>query len=294
MLEAPMTTAATPRLLWPNLFVVGAAKAGTTSLWRYLDQHPAVFMSPVKEPHFFSSFVPGLFPAVKEEEEYLQLFAAGRDATLRGEASPSYLWDPRSPAAIKSASPEAKIVIALRDPVERAYAFYWTGVKYGGRTESFLEAVRREVALPEPEWPSTLYVGYSLYADGVRRYLDAFGDAVTVIFFEELGRDTRGELRRLFARLGVDPAPADAMDVERHNSFALPRNELSRRVLTFRPLRDAARAVVPARLRPRVERILLSSPPRPEMEPEARRLLEEAFAPERPRLEAMLGRQLPW
>jgi hypothetical protein len=294
MLEAPMTTAATPRLLWPNLFVVGAAKAGTTSLWRYLDQHPDVFMAPVKEPHYFSSFVPGLFPAVKDEDEYLRLFADAGNATLRGEASPSYLWDPRSPAAIVRTCPDAKIVIALRDPVERAYAFYWTGVKYGGRTESFLEAVQRELALPKEEWPSTLYVGYSLYADAVQRYQDAFGDAVTVVFFEDLGRDTRGELRLLFTRLGVDPAPAGVMDVERHNSFALPRNELSRRVLTFRPLRDAARTVVPARLRPTVERVLLSSPPRPEMEPEARRLLEEAFAPERPRLEAMLGRSLPW
>jgi hypothetical protein len=185
-------------------------------------------------------------------------------------------------------------VITLRDPVERAHAFYWTGVKYGGQQESFLEAVTAELALPEAEWPSTLYVGYSLYADSVQRYLDAFDGNVTVLFFEDLSRDTRSELRALFARLGVDPAAADQMSVERHNPFALPRNEISRRVLTFKPLRGLARALVPAGRRARVESVLLTSTSRPEMEPEARQLLVEAFAAERDRLEGMLGRPLPW
>jgi hypothetical protein len=289
-----MTHGAAAATEWPNLFVVGAAKAGTTSLWRYFGEHPDIYMSPLKEPHFFTSFVPGLFPAVKDESEYLKLFAKAGDAVLRGEASASYLWDPDSAQAIEKACPEAKIVIALRDPVERAYAFYWTGVKYGGRRQTFLESVQEELSLPESEWPSTLYVGYSLYADAVQRFLDTFGENVTVLFFEDLSRDTRGELHRLFARLGVDPAAADTISVERHNSFALPRNELSRRVLTFKPLRNTARAVVPAALRPKVESVLLTSPPRPEMEPSARSLLEEAFSPERPRLEALLDRPLPW
>ena len=107
-------------MTWPNLFVVGAAKAGTTSLWRYLDQHPAIYMSPVKEPHYFSSFTPGLFPAVKDEGEYLRLFRDAGDAPLRGEASASYLWDAETPRRHPSRSPDAKIVISLRDPVERA------------------------------------------------------------------------------------------------------------------------------------------------------------------------------
>ncbi len=289
-----MRDAAARASKWPNLFVVGAAKAGTTSLWQYLGEHPDIYMSPVKEPHFFSSEVPGLFPAVKDEREYLKLFAKSEGAVLCGEASASYLWDPDTPQAIRNVSPDAKIVIALRDPVDRAYAFYWTGVKYGGGNQSFLETVEEELSLPESEWPSTLYVGYSLYADAVQRYLDAFGDSVSVLFFEDLHRDTRGELRKLFARLGVDAAAADTVNIERHNTFALPRNELSRRVLTFKPLRNTARVIVPAGLRPTVESALLKSPPRPDMEPSARRLLEEAFAPERPRLEAMLGRRLPW
>ena len=61
------------RLRWPNLFVVGVAKGGTTSLWRYLDEHPAIYMSRVKEPNFF--LAPGAPVAVRTEEAYLELFA---------------------------------------------------------------------------------------------------------------------------------------------------------------------------------------------------------------------------
>lgn len=281
-------------MTWPNLFVVGAAKAGTTSLWRYLDQHPAIYMSPVKEPHYFSSFTPGLFPAVKDEGEYLRLFRDAGDAPLRGEASASYLWDVETPGAIHRKAPDAKIVISLRDPVERAYAFYWTGVKYGGRQESFLEAIEGELARPEDEWHDTLYVGYSLYADAVDRYLDAFDGNVHVLFFEELNTDTRGEVRRLFSALGVDPGVADTMDVERHNPFALPRNELTRRFLTSKPIRAVGRAVVPTARREQVEGVFLISTHRPAMEPEARRLLEEAFSDDTARLQTILGRELPW
>lgn len=281
-------------MTWPNLFVVGAAKAGTTSLWRYLDQHPDIFMSPVKEPHFFSSFTPGLFPAVKDEDEYLRLFRDAGDAPLRGEASASYLWDRKSPGAIHGRSPDARIVISLRDPVERAYAFYWTGVKYGGNQEPFLDAVRGELALPESQWHDTLYVGYSLYADAVERYLHAFDENVHVLFFEELNADTRREMRRLFKLLDVDPRVADTMDLERHNPFALPRNELTRRFLTSKPLRSIGRVVVPTSRREQVESVFLSSASRPEMEPEARQLLEDAFREDEARLRALVGRELPW
>ena len=113
--------------------------------------------------------------------------------------------------------------------------------------------------------------------------------------FSDLRRDTRGDYRKLLARLGVDAAAADTVNIQRHNTFAaLPRTTSSQpTVVTFKPF-ATLRVIVPAGLRPTVESALLKSPPRPDMEPSARRLLEEAFAPERPRLEAMLGRRLPW
>src|SRR5437763_505157 len=102
---------------WPNLFVVGAPKAGTTSLWLYLDRHPDIWMAPVKEPQFFS----GLW---YDQDSYLRLFAPGARFKLRGEASPSYLAKAGVAEASKRVSPDARIVIMLRDPVERAYSKY--------------------------------------------------------------------------------------------------------------------------------------------------------------------------
>ena len=76
---------------WPNLFVVGAARAGTTTLWRYLGRHPEIWMAPIKETNFFSAYRPPLNPSVGDEASYLRLFAPGAESKLRGEASPSYL-----------------------------------------------------------------------------------------------------------------------------------------------------------------------------------------------------------
>ena len=106
---------------WPNLFVVGAPRAGTTSLYHYLRQHPEIYMSPLKEPHFFSHSNPQSDTVVKHQDAYLRLFDAARGEKLRGEASPAYLADPDAPARIKDASPEAKIVAVLREPVSRAF-----------------------------------------------------------------------------------------------------------------------------------------------------------------------------
>ena len=81
-----MTGVSVTSEVWPNLFVVGAAKAGTTSLWRYLDEHPEIWMAPVKEPNFFSGVRHPLNPDVVDEASYLRLFAPGARGELRGEA----------------------------------------------------------------------------------------------------------------------------------------------------------------------------------------------------------------
>jgi hypothetical protein len=83
----------------PNLFVVGAAKCGTTSVYRYLNSHPAIFMSARKEPHHFSRLrtIPELQPRLRQvldDEAYLNLFAGARDEMWRGEASTSYCGIP--------------------------------------------------------------------------------------------------------------------------------------------------------------------------------------------------------
>jgi Sulfotransferase domain len=269
---------------WPNLFVVGAAKAGTTSLWRYLGAHPAIFMARIKEPHFFSQYDEGLFPVVHDQASYLRLFASAR-TPLRGEASPSYLWNEAAAARIKRVSPRAKILIALRDPVERMHALYWHRVRVGLERASFADAF-------DPG--TSLYARRGRCAADVRRFLRLFGPDVQVLVFEELVRDTRRELAAVFGFLGVDPAVAGHMELVRHNRFALPRNRVAAGLLASAPARRAARRFVPHALRAPIEDALLRTGSKPPLDPDLDRSLTAFFRPDVRELEAVLGRALPW
>ena len=281
-----------PESPWPNLFVAGAARAGTTSLWRYLGEHPDVFMTHFKEPHFFSGHRPGPFPVVHDQDEYLRLFAKAR-TPLRGEASPSYLWSEHAAARIEEVSPDAKIVISLRDPVERAYSVYWHRLRTGRERLGFRAAVAAEL---EPGFPRerSEYLWHLRYAEPVARYLRLFGPNVRVIVFEELVHDVRGQLAALFAFLGVDPAAAERIPPEAHNPFAVPRGRLAARLLASEKTRRTARALVPYALRWPIETRLIKARPKPPMEPETDRLMTEFFAPDVRELAARLGRPLPW
>ncbi len=284
-----MTGVSVTSEVWPNLFVVGAAKAGTTSLWRYLDEHPEIWMAPVKEPNFFSGVRHPLNPDVVDEASYLRLFAPGARSKLRGEASTSYLWHEGVPAAIKRVSPEARILISLRDPVERAHSAYWHAVRHGKEGRPFMEAVQAEL-----EEPRRRYVVSGFYASAVSRYLAAFPGSVHVLFLEDLALDPRREMRGVFDSLDVDTALADRLDAAVHNTFALPRSRLAATVHNSPRVRAAARLVAPLRLRLRVQEMLLRRPRKGAMEPEAEALLTEIFAADVERLRMVLGANLPW
>ena len=119
----------------PNFFIVGAPRAGTTSLYRYLRRHPQVFMPAVKEPHFFANINPDpdqrhLFPAM-DEGQYVRLFRGALHYRAIGEASPSYLVTKGAAERIKARVPNAKIIMLLRDPTERAFSHYLMDIRDG-------------------------------------------------------------------------------------------------------------------------------------------------------------------
>jgi hypothetical protein len=278
---------------WPNLFVVGAPRTATTSLWAAMSEHPDIFMPRMKEPHYFTRMWPRIVPTVKREPDYRALFADAGDVRYRGEASPSYLTDPIAAPEIRKVSPDARIIISLRDPVARAYSQYWHLARYGTEQPSFLEVVRRHLSEIHPYWETPL-VHTGEYVEPVRRYLDLFGDHVHVMFYEEYAEDARRELRKIFEFLGVDTAPAATVPTEQRNPGQLPRNPAMRRLYSMRRTRRVIGGLVPRRLHGRVERAALRPQRPPEMEPEARRLLGELYDPEREELARLLGRPLPW
>ncbi len=288
-----------PRV-WPNFFIVGAAKSGTTSLYNYLNQHPDVYMSEVKEPHWFSRVEPNpeqLVYPVASEEEYFALFEGWQGERAVGEASPSYLWSSAAPRRIEESVPGAKIIVMLREPVGRAFSHYLGDVREGLQRLPFYDALEEDYASQRKGWGiSHLYVELGLYCQQVSRYLERFGrENVLVLFFEEFVADVVSTLRVIAEFLGVDSdVVANIRYWERHNPFAVPRGEVARLIFRARTPRELARRHLPQNLKNFLRDLLLRRGEKPDLEPEALEFLRQIYAPERACLEETLGRKLPW
>lgn len=284
----------------PNFFIVGAQKAGTTSLYHYLNQHPQVYMSPRKEPHFFEGMDsefrrPGRRSTpVNDLAEYQALFEGASVERAIGEASASYLYSPRAPGLIKSSVPEAKIIAILRNPADRAYSNFLHCVQVGREPlGSFVEALQAEETRMRDKWgPLWYYKQKGFYYAQVKRYFDALGrDQVGVWLYENLRNDTLGVLGEIFRFLGIDERFVPDASVE-HNPSGIPR--VGRlytgvRALTARnPV--LVERVLPAKLRGYVKnRIFVKPPPFP---PELREGLISAYKEDILKLQDLIGRDL--
>ncbi|HJU09290.1 MAG TPA: sulfotransferase, partial [Candidatus Binataceae bacterium] len=224
--------------IWPNFFLVGAAKAGTTSIYAYLSEHPEIFFPVIKEPHFFTQVRPApeqrfLIEAVSKRSAYLKLYAHASNHRVIGDASPSYLWHPEVPRRIHDEVPEAKIAVVLRDPVERAYSHYLMDYREGAQNLPFFEALLEDMKRPDKGWGvSYLYYELGLYAEQLERYLDIFKpERVKILMFDAFRREPHSVLRELADFLELNPQPLDQVNTSRkYNSYAAPRNRYLRRI----------------------------------------------------------------
>lgn len=162
----------------PNFIIVGTAKAGTTSLYDTLKHHPDIFLPKVKEPHFFSGI--NTPASIKTWEEYLQLFGNVKTEKLIGEASVSYL------ASYKKAIPQIKyyledpkIVIILRNPIDRAYSDYLMDRRKGTEKKDFQHFIDNL---------DNIYIQYGYYYNQVKAYIENFTN-VKVLFYENINTD---------------------------------------------------------------------------------------------------------
>lgn len=178
----------------PDFFIVGAPKCGTTAIFDYLAQHPEVFLAP-KEVHFFGA---DLNTATLNEAEYLKLFASATNELRLGDASVWYLYSELAPGEIKTFSPDAQIIISLRNPVDMVYSLHsqlvYSMVEAIEDFESALRAEQKDGRTLRP-WsgPRTFtYAEAGKYCEHVRRYLDKFGrENVHVVVFDDLKTNPR-------------------------------------------------------------------------------------------------------
>jgi hypothetical protein len=200
----------------PNFLLVGAAKSGTSSLANYLAQHPEIFFSEPKEPKYFSSRVVS-FPhsgprdhfvdaaMIKTTEAYQSLFAAAGKATALGEGSVEYLYYAEKVAPlILDELGQVKIIIVLRNPVERAYSNYLNLLRDGRETLSFAEALDAEAERAAKNYEFFWrYSAVGFYAEQVRVFKERFHE-VYVGLFDDFIADTAAFTKDIYAFLGVD------------------------------------------------------------------------------------------
>jgi len=285
----------------PDFFIVGAAKSGTTSLYRYLIQHPAIFMPELKEPHFFGEWHPST--GIEDLEEYLKLFAGVPEEIRAGEATTSYLYSSSGAQEIQRFQPIAKIIMILRNPVDRAYSNYWeqTEAKYWESREpvetlSFEEALEAEPERIQQGWGYTFhYVACGRYAEQVARYLDVFGDdAVRVYLFDDLVLDAESVCRDVFSFLEVDPN-YPIKGAKAHNPSGPSRSALLSKLIYDRlSIKELVKKVLPVSVRRSVKEWLRARNvgPTPKMNPETRSRLQGVFRNDILRLEKLIGRDL--
>jgi hypothetical protein len=300
---------------WPDLFTVGAPKAGTTSLHRYLQAHPQVFMSRHKEPGYFAPDATWILKERRmrhptDRDEYVKLFRNAGDALRVGESSTNYLMSHEAPRLIHELNPAAYIIAMVRNPVDLLYSFHGERMSSGAETIADFE---QALAADEDRRSGrrlthgvsgygVAYRDYAFLGQQLQRWLSQFGrDRIHVIVYDDFIRDTAGEYAKVLDFIDVDTA-------FRPESFANYNPSHRRRgrgvgmILRNPATRWFARTGLPAVIGERrtaalgkrfsLRRLNRRAYDRPPLAPDVRTRLEPEFVEDVKLLGSLIGRDL--
>lgn len=258
---------------YPNFFLVGGPRCGSTFVYHYLEQHPAVFFSARKETHFFSNDFHAecdelhgaraadikLF-SVRTPEQYLAQYDDRGAATVVGDASTSHLYSKVAAAGIAEFNPAARILISLRNPVDQMRSWHAYLVRHREESEPdfglAMEANR--LGRGRDQYSDALrhatridYRYITDYVTHIRRFREHFpAEQIHITVFDDFRRDPAAEFRAMFDFMGIDSDVADQLDYTQQNAnqtlmFAgLFRKIVDRDSL----LRRAGEAILPKRV----------------------------------------------
>lgn len=227
----------------PDFLVVGTARAGTTSLYSYLLQHPQLFLPVVKEPCFFTfadekiNYKKGKFSfAITSIEEYAKLYEKALPDQLTGECSTPYLYLYKKTIAnlkkIHNDYSSIKIIIVLRNPVDRAYSQYLWRVRDGREDLTFKEAIEQEAERMKDNYSfDYFYLDRGKYYEQVKAYLKEFKN-VKIILYEDLKINVEQELINICQFLNVDKNFIFVKRNEQNSSF-LPKSKVLSKLISF-------------------------------------------------------------
>ena len=266
-----------------DFFIAGAPKAGTTSLYHYLNEHPEISMSSQKEPDYFSDSDiqnEGMYYGknrIDTIKKYHALFDDNLESKLKGEASVSYLFYKNVPQKIKTYNPDAKIIIMLRDPIDRAFSHYLMDYRLGLVSDSFEDIIDQKSVHKNAKLFYQQYVELSEYANQVKRYLDVFNEKeILFIEYEDLKMDVLGIVKKTYLFLGVNQAYVPDVN-KKHNTYTMPKNRIIRFIYSFVILRNILSLFFPKNLVDRLRTALFKNDKKPKPLDKTRNRLKQLF-----------------
>ena len=276
----------------PNFMIIGAGKAGSTSLWQYVGQHPDVFPTPMKEPSYFWTYKHTKPGKTMTPDAYTALFEGSESYKAVGEASPGYLADENAPFEIHNMIPNVKLIAILRDPCARAFSEFMMQRSRGDESEvSFLDAAAADPNRP-PERRFN-YVENGLYHKHLSRYLIVFpAKQIKVILNEDLRAKPKDVVRDVFLFLGIDPNVEIDTDID-FTVSGVPKNKALHWLLgTNNAIKTTLAPLLPDRLTRALRQVRNANLERRFMTPRERSALLPRFETDTLKLEKLLERDL--
>lgn len=290
----------------PNFLIIGAAKAGTTALHEYFQQHPQIYMTPGKETNFFAFegeeinfYGPGDEVlkdfSITDLSTYQAEFAGVTKELAIGEACPSYLYYPQAAARINQYIPDARLIAILRNPVDRAYANFLHIVRDDREPHSdFALALKDEPVRIANNWEWFWhYIQLGFYGKQLQRYYEMFAPSqIKVYLYEDLKENPIALLQDIFRFLEVDDTFVPDMAL-RPNKSGMPKNKLFHQLLTKpNPLKTLLKPLFPAKIRQKIQHQNLNTP---KISEEVRQQLLELYRADILQCQDLIDRDLePW
>lgn len=274
----------------PDFFLVGAPKAGTTSVYEYFSRHSNILVPSIKEPHFFACpEVKDTYydvPFIDSEEAYAALFEGADDTQRAGDFSPSYLFQKQTPPRIRSRCPKADILMILRNPVDRAISHYLMDVRGSYHNIALADCIQQKdrYRLYYRE-----YVEVGFYARQVERYLRAFApDQVHIWLFDAFAANTEQVISEMVEVLELQMEPG-MMRAAPQNRFQYYKYSLAKKIVYSGWAKQISRAI-PKSWKEATKKLVLSDE-KPSFE-EERVVLRDMFVDDIKALERLIDQDL--
>ena len=278
-----------------DFFIVGAPKAGTTSLYHYLNEHLEVEMSSQKEPDYFSDYAlheQGMYYGknrIDNINKYHGLFTPNA-VKLRGEASVSYLFYNDVPQKIKDYNQKSKIIIILRNPIDRAFSHYLMDYRLGLVSESFEDIINKKSKHKNAHLFYQQYIQVSEYAPQIKRYLNVFKrENILFIDYEDFKNDVAEVVNNVYLFLGVNDDFQPNLN-KKHNTYTMPKNGIIRYIYSFVSFRNFLTSIFSKGLVKSIRNRLFINYRKPKLSNANREFLNEFFKEDIKELNALLNK----